>query len=551
MGDTVHLATLLDDLRRVRDVRGSADVLITGVHHDSRQIEPGNVFVALKGETFDGRRFIPQAVEHGAVAVVFEGELDSAEGNLGEPKEVPFVLVPDAREALAHLAAAFHGYPSRQLKTIGVTGTDGKTTTCNLIHGLLTAAGHRVGLVSTVSARIGDEEIDTGFHVTTPEAQDLQAYLHRMLDRGAEYAVVEATSHGLAQRRVDAVDFDVAVLTNITHESLEYHGTFEAYREAKAQLFRMLGESHRKPSTPKVAILNADDVSFERFSQFPADRELSYAVDAPADLTATGVRATPAGLRFTAHTPSGSFKVESSLLGVYNVYNILAALAVGVSQNLTVEELQAGIAVVRNVPGRMDLVDEGQDFITLVDFAHTAGALENALRAARGLTAERVIVVFGCAGLRDVEKRPMMGEIAARLADFAVITAEDPRTEDLDAIMAQIVRGAEHAGAREGRDFSIGSGHRFVRIADRGAAIRAAVEVAEAGDVVIVAGKGHEQSMCFGTTEYPWSDHVALRKALRGEVYGVLPTASCQRRANNPFTGTRYSVYGFPRVPTT
>lgn len=543
---TAPLAALLENFPYAYDVRGPIDVRVTGVHHDSRKIQPGDVFVALSGENFDGRDFIPQALERGAVAVVVEGEpkgikreLKGIKGNLGELRDqecmgdleqwpqvplrsskfpfVPVIVVPNVRSALAHLAAAFHGHPSQQLKVIGVTGTDGKTTTCNLIHGVLTAAGHRTGLVSTVSARIGEEEIDTGFHVTTPEAQDLQAYLRRMVDWGAGYAVIEATSHGLAQRRVDAVDVDVAVLTNVTHESLEYHGTFDAYRAAKARLFRALTETRPKPGGPKVAVLNADDPSFEFFRKFPADAHLSYAVDnRAADVTATEIRTTPAGLRFKVHTPVGDFAVESSLIGMYNVYNILAALAVGISQSLPVDALQTGIASVRGVPGRMEPVDEGQDFVALVDFAHTAGALENALRAARELTAGRVIVVFGCAGLRDVEKRPMMGEIAARLADFVVITAEDPRTEDLDAIMAQIARGAERVGAREGPQ--------FVRIPDRGAAIRAAVDAAEAGDVVIVCGKGHERSMCFGTTEYPWSDHLALRKALRGEVHDVLPT---------------------------
>ncbi len=525
MTDDVLLSSLLQNLPAAH-VQGPVNVTITGVHHDSRKIEPGNVFVAISGAAFDGRDFIPQALERGAAAVVGEGEFRGTRGNSGELRgtpssseflRVPFVTVPDARSALAHLAAAFYSYPSRRLKVIGVTGTDGKTTTCNLIHGVLTAAGHRAGIVSTVSVRIGQEEIDTGFHVTTPEAQDLQAYLRRMLDWGAEYAVIETTSHGLAQRRVDAVDFDVAVLTNITHESLEYHGTFEAYRDAKGRLFSMLDESRRKPGVPKVVVLNADDPSFEFFSAFPADLRLSYAVEGQADLTATDVQATPAGLRFTALTPAGAFEVASPLLGMYNVYNILAALAVGVSQKLDADVLQAGIASVRSVRGRMDVVDEGQDFMALVDFAHTPGALESALRAARALTDRRVIVVFGCAGLRDVEKRPMMGEIAACLADVTVITAEDPRTENLATIMDQIVRGAERAGGREGLG--------FFRVPDRGEAIRFAVELARPGDVVMVCGKGHEASMCFGTTEYPWSDHVALRKALRGDVHRVLPTA--------------------------
>ncbi len=335
-----------------------------------------------------------------------------------------------------------------------------------------------------------------------------------MLDWGAEYAVVEATSHGLAQRRVDAVDFDVAVLTNITPESLEYHGTFEAYRDAKARLFRMLDESRRKPGVSKVTVLNADDPSFEFFGAFPADLRLSYALNRPADLTATDIRATPAGLRFTAHTPVGSFEIFSPLLGMYNVYNILAALAVAISQDLSIDAMQAGIASMRSVVGRMDLVDEGQDFIALVDFAHTPGALENALRSAREFTSGRVIVVFGCAGLRDVEKRPMMGEIAARLADVTVITAEDPRTEDLNAILEQIAQGAERAGGREGRD--------YFRLADRGEAIHFAVDLARPGDLVMVCGKGHEASMAPSSTGGATTRHCAKR-------YEERCTACCRR----------------------
>lgn len=503
-----------------------ANPSITGVHHDSRQIQPGDVFVALSGANFDGRAFIPQAIERGAVAIVLEGEAPGGPRRL----PVPVVVVPDTRAALAHLAAGFYGHPARQLKVIGVTGTDGKTTTCHLIHALLTAAGRRAGLVSTVGARSGDDEaeVDTGFHVTTPEAQDLQRYLREMVDRGAAYAVVEATSHGLDQRRLDAVDFDVAVVTNVTHESLEYHGTFEAYRTAKTRLFGMLNETARKPGVPKTAVLNADDPSYPIFARFPADRHLTYGLAAAADVTATDVQASPHGLAFTAHTPAGSFSVRSPLLGRYNVHNMLAAIAVGVSQGLPSGGMADGLARVERVRGRMDVVDAGQDFTALVDFAHTPAALHSALTAARELTAGRVIVVFGAAGLRDAAKRPVMGEIAARLADVVVITAEDPRTEDLAAIMDTIAAGARQAGCQEIVTPAAGVERGFLCVPDRGQAIRAAVEMARPGDSVIVCGKGHEASMCFGNIEYPWSDHLALRLALGGGVHGGLPTAAAE-----------------------
>jgi UDP-N-acetylmuramoyl-L-alanyl-D-glutamate--2,6-diaminopimelate ligase len=492
----MELSKLLTDLSH-KEVHGRVDVDIEGLAHDSRQVNPGDLFVAIKGLDADGHGFIPDAVRQGAVAVVGEREASIS---------VPYVLVPDSRQALARLAAAFHGYPARKLRVIGVTGTDGKTTTVELIRSILTTAGHKTGMISTVEALIGDERHPTGLHVTTPDALQVQGFLAQMVDAGTEYAVLEATSHGLAQHRVTACDFDLAVVTNVTHEHLDYHKTYEGYREAKSRLFRDLATSFRKPDAPKTSILNADDSSFEYLRQIPADRYLAYGLERPADVMGRDIVHTPTVTTFTAATPQGEFAVRTELPGPFNVYNILAAIAVGVSQAVPVEAMQRGIQAVRGVPGRMERIVLGQDFTAIVDFAHTPNALQRALETARGMTDGRVIVVFGCAGLRDVAKRPMMGEIAGRLADRVVITAEDPRTEDLDTIMAQIAVGCERAGRREGED--------YWRVGDRGEAIEFAVKTARAGDLVIVTGKGHEQSMCFGTTEFPWDDREAVREAL-------------------------------------
>jgi UDP-N-acetylmuramoyl-L-alanyl-D-glutamate--2,6-diaminopimelate ligase len=492
----MELSKLLTDLFH-KEVRGRVNVDIDGLAQDSRQVRPGDLFVAIQGLDADGHDFIPDAIRQGAVAIVGERETSIS---------VPYVFVPDSRQALAHLAAAFHGYPARELCVIGVTGTDGKTTTVELVRSILTATGHKTGMISTVEALIGDEHYETGFHVTTPDALQVQGYLAQMVDAGTEYAVLEATSHGLVQHRVTACDFDVAVVTNITHEHLDYHKTYEDYREAKARLFRDLARSFRKPDTPKVSILNVDDSSFEYLRPIPADRYLSYSLERPADVTAREIVHTPTVTAFTAVTPAGEFAVRTELPGPFNVYNVLASIAVGVSQAIPFEAMQKGIQAVRGVPGRMERIVLGQDFTAIVDFAHTPNALRRALETARELTGGRVIVVFGCAGLRDVAKRPMMGEIAGKLADRVVITAEDPRTEDLDTIMAQIAAGCERAGRREGED--------YWRIGDRGEAIEFAVKMAQAGDLVIVTGKGHEQSMCFGTTEVPWDDREAVRKAL-------------------------------------
>jgi len=518
----MELSKLLTDLPH-KEVHSPVDVEITGLAQDSRQVKPGDLFVAVKGLTADGHDFIPHAIQRGAVAVVVERETP-------EFPPVPLVLVPDSRQALARLAAVFHDYPARKLRVIGVTGTDGKTTTVELIRSILAAAGHKTGMISTVEALIGDEHYDTGLHVTTPDALEVQEYLAQMVAAGTEYAVLEATSHGLAQHRVTACDFDMAVVTNITHEHLDYHKTYEEYREAKTRLFRDLASSFRKPGTSKISILNADDSSFEYLRQVPADRCLTYGLEQPADVTARDIVYTPTVTTFTALTPDGEFPVRTVLPGYFNVYNILAAIVVGVSQTVTFEAMQEGIQAMQGVPGRMERIDSGQDFTAIVDFAHTPNALERALETAHGLISGRVIVVFGCAGLRDVAKRPMMGEIAGRLADRVVITAEDPRTEDLEAIMAQIAAGCERVGCREGED--------YWRVGDRRGAIEFAVKMAQTGDLVIVTGKGHEQSMCFGTTEYPWDDREVVREALKrildigDQVLGISRLCASSRRGS-------------------
>jgi UDP-N-acetylmuramoyl-L-alanyl-D-glutamate--2,6-diaminopimelate ligase len=481
-------------------------VSIRGLACDSRQVEPGDLFVAYQGVESNGHEYIPQAIDAGAAALVVEDERYLTSPS-GQSWPVPTVLVPDGREALAHLAAAIHGFPSRKLRLVGVTGTDGKTTTVNLIWSVLRTAGHTAGLISTVNAVIGGEQYETGLHTTTPDALEVQGYLARMVEAGAEYALLEATSHGLAQHRVTACDFDVAAVTNITHEHLDFHGSFDEYREAKARLFRSLMSSARKPGVPKVAVLNADDPSsFEYLRDIPAEVQLSYGVAGDADVRAVDIDLAAPGVSFTALTPQGDFPVQMQLSGRFNVYNGLAAIAVALSQGIGLEEIRAGIEAVDQVTGRMEQVDAGQPFQVVIDFAHTPNSLRNALEAARDMAAGSVIVVFGSAGLRDREKRPAMGEIAGELADRIVITAEDPRTEDLDQIMRQIARGCERAGRREGVDYWC--------FGDRTEAIQFAVDVAEEGDLVLVTGKGHERSMCFGTTEYPWSDHQAVREAL-------------------------------------
>jgi len=520
----VRLSQLLSALPSILH-RTPGDPDITAIEHDSRRVTPGALFVARRGGTVDGHTFIPQALERGAVAIVLDSP--SPQWERGPGGEGLFVRVPDAAEALAWLCAAFHDFPARKMVMIGVTGTDGKTTTSNLIHSILLAAGLKAGLISTVNAVIGDQILDTGLHTTTPDAPDVQRYLAQMADSGMTHCVLETTSHGLAQHRVTACEYDIAVVTNITHEHLDFHGSLENYRAAKAMLFESLATAWAKPGLSKLAVLNADDDSFDYLRARISVPCVSYGLQEGADVRATDIVFHPDSTHFTAKIHPSSFILhpfQTSLLGSYNLSNCLAAMAVGLKGlGLSAETVACGIESLKGVPGRMERFDLGQEFIAIVDFAHTPNALKRALETARQLSKGRVIVVFGSAGLRDVTKRRWMGEVAAEWADCAIITAEDPRTESLEAIMAESAEGAKSKGGVEGRT--------FWRIADRGEAIRFAVNMARPGDVVMACGKAHEQSMCFGGIEYPWDDRLALRAALSarlglpGPAMPALPTS--------------------------
>lgn len=501
------------------------DALVTGLAFDSRHIKPGDLFIAVSGGSADGHRFIPDAIGRGASAVVGEEPIDEL--------PIPYLRVSDSRQALAHLAAAWYGYPAQKLTVIGVTGTDGKTTTTSLIFNILKASGFQAGMISTVNAVIGDRELDTGFHVTTPDAPDVQKFLAEMVSAGLTHAVIEATSHGLAQYRVDACNFVVAVVTNITHEHLNYHGSYDAYRTAKARLFEMLPPSG-------CAILNRDDSSDEFLTAVCGQRPvIRYGFKEDANLRPQAISYTPAGMIFTVDGAGQRFAVETSLVGDFNISNILAAIGSTVcALGISADAARQGIRAMQGVPGRMERIDLGQDFTAIVDFAHTPNALRVAIHAVRVMIAHmiaarqhtgdtrplgRVIVVFGSAGARDVAKRRLMAEVAAELADISILTAEDPRTESLDGILAEMAAGAESRGGVEGRS--------FYRVPDRGEAIRLAVSLARSGDVVMACGKGHEQSMCFGDIEYPWDDRIAMRAALAkllgksGPLMPYLPTS--------------------------
>lgn len=478
-------------------------ISIGGIAIDSRQVKPGDLFVALRGGRVDGHGFIAEAQRRGAAAVVGDEDLGAL--------SIPYVRVEDSRRALSYLAAAFYGRPAHHLTIIGVTGTDGKTTTCNLIYHILREAGLKTGLISTVNAVIGEKVLDTGFHVTTPDAPEVQRYLAMMVAAGLTHAVLETTSHGWAQHRIDACEFDIGVITNITHEHLDEHGSYENYRAAKARLFQSLAETPPKlQGNPRLAVLNRDDSSYDYLNHLVGDlpvKTLSYGLHRLAHLRAEAVAYLPAGIRFRAVSRDFRLTVTSPLVGRFNVSNCLAALATTIyGLNIDPSLAVRSLATMTGVPGRMERIEMGQSFTALVDFAHTPNALRVAIETARRMTPKRVIVIFGSAGLRDKEKRRLMAEVAAELADISILTAEDPRTESLTEILDEMAAGASKRGGIEGKN--------FFRVPDRGEAIRLGIRLAQAGDVVMACGKGHEQSMCFGDVEYPWDDRVAMRAAI-------------------------------------
>ena len=355
------------------------DTPITGIAIDSRVVKPGNLFVAMKGGSSDGHDYIPNAIQNGAAAIVGEQDLT------GFP--VPYICLDNPRHALTFLAAAFYDWPGRKLTVIGVTGTDGKTTTTNLLYQILRKAGIKAGMVSTVNAVIGDEVLDTGFHVTTPDAQDVQRYLAKMVDAGLTHVVLETTSHGWAQHRVDASEFDIGVVTNITHEHMDEHGSYENYRAAKARLFESLEKTLPKPQgNPRLAVINRDDQSFDFLNDFIKTKKLNYGLQVDADVRAENVTYSPSGIRFTAASKDFRVDVTSKLVGAYNVSNCLAALTAAV-YGLGIDPKVAadGIASLAGIPGRMERIDLGQPFTAIVDFAHTPNALKVTLEAARAM----------------------------------------------------------------------------------------------------------------------------------------------------------------------
>ena len=464
----------------------------TGVAYDSRRVTAGAVFVALKGLKADGLDFVPEALRRGAALIVSESPRPDG-------LDVPWVVVRDGRLALALVGAEVHGHPSREIPVIGVTGTNGKTTTTYLLAAVLDAAGQSAGVMGTVHYKIGQEAREAAR--TTPEASDVQALLRQMIEAGNRACVMEVSSHALALRRVDGVRFAAGAFTNLTRDHLDFHADMESYFAAKRRLFEMLG-----PEAP--GIINADDPRAASLVAICA-RPLTYGIQKPADVRPEGLVMDLAGVRFTATTPAGPVEIRSSLVGRPNVYNLLAAVATASALGIPREAIAAGLASQAGVPGRFEVVSSPADGVTVVvDYAHTDDALRNLIETARPLTAGRVITLFGCGGDRDRTKRPLMGMVAARLSDVVVITSDNPRSEDPLAIIEEIRRGIPAGEAASDRAPDV------TAVVDRAAAIEKAVAMARPGDVVLIAGKGHEKTQHIGDRVLAFDDADVSRAAL-------------------------------------
>jgi len=504
MTEPCTVASLVAEVPGAELISGSPLAGITSVEHDSRHAAPGTLFVAIPGSNVDGHSFLPQVAASGAAALLVQRGHDQYWRDL--PPGPAVVAVDDTRAALATAAAWFHGHPGRELIVVGITGTDGKTTTSHFLSSVLEASGAKVGRLGTVDVSIAGDPGSVGNRMTTPEATEVQRLLRRMVDARCRYAVVESTSHGLALHRLDHVEYDAAVLTNITGDHLDFHRTFEAYREAKGMLFEALDHSPDK-GLPKTAIVNADDPSAPYILTRTRAGALRYGIESTgADVVARNLRLRPDGSDFRLVTPGGIADATIRLPAIFNVSNALAAASTGLALGLDLDVIVRGLASCPGVPGRMERITSGQPFEVVVDYAHTGDAVGKVLAVLRSIRQGRLIIVIGAAGERDPGRRAGVARAAAHGADFAIFTNEDPRREDPAAIAREIGDNAAAAGRLRGRD--------FLEIEDRREAIAEAFRRANPGDLVLIAGKGHEQSIVFADRSVPWDDRMVAREEL-------------------------------------
>jgi len=479
---------------------GDGDTEISDIQTDSRRVKPGDLFICLPGHTVDGHDYAPQAAAKGASAIVCERKLEL---------DLPQIIVDDCRFAMSVMSNAFFGSPSSRMRMIGVTGTNGKTTTTYLIERIMQDQEIKTGLIGTIQMRYDGQSFPMSG--TTPESLELQRSLQDMASRGVQCCVMEVSSHALEQGRVKGTDFRTAIFTNLTQDHLDYHHTMEEYRAVKGLFFSRLGNviSPWKEER-KYAVLNADDKASIYFAAQTAAEVITYGIDNEANIRASQIAITAKGTFFHVDTFRGEADISLRMVGKFNVYNALAAIAAALLEDIPLAEIKASLEAVAGVSGRVESVDEGQDYAVVVDYAHTPDGLENVLRTVCEFAEGKVITVFGCGGDRDRTKRPLMGKIAASYSDYVLVTSDNPRTEDPLLILQDIEAGLSEDGI---------SPDRYELIADRREAIRKAVEMASPGDVVLIAGKGHETYQLIGGVVHDFDDRIVAKEVIRGRSY--------------------------------
>ncbi|ASV66042.1 UDP-N-acetylmuramoyl-L-alanyl-D-glutamate--2,6-diaminopimelate ligase [Cytobacillus kochii] len=484
----MKLHTLLQKLQPYLQYNDVDNIEIQSIENDNRKVEEGSLFVCIKGYTVDGHDFAASAVEKGAVAVISEKELSL---------KVPVIVVKSTRRALSLLSDAFYGQPSQQLHLIGVTGTNGKTTTTHIIDKILSDAGQKTGLMGTMYTKIGQQKYE--IKNTTPESLTLQRTFKQMKDTGVTSAVMEVSSHSLDEGRVHGCDFDVAVFTNLTQDHLDYHHTMDEYRRAKGLLFAQLGNAYHY-DRPKYAVLNVDDPASYDYEKSTSAYILTYGIDRDADFRARNIEMNASGTTFELDSPIGTYSLHIQLIGKFSVYNVLASIAAAFASNISMEQIIQSVESVAGVAGRFETVDAHQDFTVIVDYSHTPDSLENALKTVQQLAKKRIFTVVGCGGDRDRTKRPLMAQITCKHSTDAIFTSDNPRTEDPGSILKDMEAGVKNES--------------YVSIIDRKEAIQYAVNQAEPGDCILIAGKGHETYQIIGHEHFDFDDRLVAKEAI-------------------------------------
>lgn len=494
----MELHTLVNVLPFAKIINDNGKIDIQSVEQDTRKVTNDTLFICIEGDKFDGHNFAHDAVKKGAVAVVANREIPDL--------HVPTIIVRDTKRAMAMLADVFYGHPSQQLFLVGVTGTNGKTSVSHIVDHIFNEAGKQTGLIGTLYTKIGEQKLETVN--TTPDSITLQKTFQQMIQNGIDVVSMEVSSHALIQGRTWGCDYDVAVFTNLTQDHLDYHKTMDEYKKAKSLLFSQLGNQYSE-SRPKFAVLNGDDPVSDEYSRMTAANVITYGIENPSDVQAENIRFTANGTSFDLETPVGHATVETNLIGKFNVYNVLSAIAVGVAANLPIDTIVNSLRSFQSVPGRFELVKAGQSFPVIVDYAHTPDSLENVLQTVKSLSKDaNIFCVVGCGGDRDRTKRPLMAQVACKYATNPIFTSDNPRTEDPKQILDDMVQGVK--------------GLQYEVIQDRKEAIYHAIQHANNGDIVVIAGKGHEDYQIIGETKYDFDDRIVAKAAIEAKLANTI-----------------------------